>query len=161
MSGEIGSNIDEIPAAKILKPGTDPRLIEQLKQKIKKCEEIMTELQPRDDAAKARVDELNKQGQTVSQEFKEAKRAKQEYTQWKSKLRNQREKVEEAEELAAKDNDKEKAKKIAKIKKVIESSISMAEKAGELYNQIIKSTHTLTGVKMTEDGLQESFRHLA
>ena len=37
----------------------------------------------------------------------------------------------------------------------------MAEKAGELYNQIIKSTHTLTGVKMTEDGLQESFRHLA
>ena len=121
----------------------------------------MTELQPRGDAAKARVDELNKQGQTVSQEFKEAKRAKQEYTQWKSKLRNQREKVEEAEELAAKDNDKEKAKKIAKIKKVIESSIAMAEKAGELYNQIIKSTHTLTGVKMTEDGLQESFRHLA
>jgi hypothetical protein len=121
----------------------------------------MTELQPRGDAAKARVDELNKQGQAVSQEFKEAKRAKQEHTSWEGKLSNQRDKLEEAEELASKDNDKEKAKKIAKIKKVIESSIAMAEKAGELYNQIIKSTHTLTGVKMTEDGLQESFRHLA
>ncbi len=48
------------------------------------------------------------------------------------KLKNARDKLKEAQENASKDNDKEKAKKVAKIKKLVESSIGMSETAADI-----------------------------
>jgi hypothetical protein len=54
----------------------------------------------------------------------------------------------------------EKAKKIAKMKKLVESSISVSEAAADLHNQTMKGTHTLTGLKMMDDALTDTLRHL-
>ena len=105
-------------------------------------------------------EEKQKEGQDIYQNGKEAKQTKSDYTQWQGKLENQRAKLQEAEEEADKDNDSEKAKRVAKMKKHVKNSIAMAEQAGELHDQIMKGTRTLTGVKMTDDALNESLRHL-
>ena len=159
-SGEIGTVPDEVLPARILKPGSDPRLRDQLAETVRDAEELIASLHPEVAAHKARYEEMNAQGQLVSQRFKDAKRTKQDFGQFRDRLRNQRDKYQEAQEAAAKDNEKEKAKKIAKIKKLVESNISSSENAGELHNQIMKVTHTLTGLKMREDAMSDTLRHL-
>ena len=159
-SGEIGTVPDEVLPARILKPGSDPRLRDQLAETVRDAEELIASLHPDVAAHKARYEEMNAQGQLVSQRFKDAKRTKQDFGQFRDRLRNQRDKYQEAQEAAAKDNEKEKAKKIAKIKKLVESNISSSENAGELHNQIMKVTHTLTGLKMREDAMSDTLRHL-
>jgi hypothetical protein len=53
-----------------------------------------------------------------------------------------------------------KGKLIAKIKKLVETNITMSETAAKAHNECLKATRTLIGVKMTEDGLVESLRKL-
>ena len=159
-SGEIGTVPNEVLPARILKPGSDPRLRDQLAETVRDAEELIASLHPEVAAHKARYEEMNAQGQLVSQRFKDAKRTKQDFGQFRDRLRNQRDKYQEAQEAAAKDNEKEKAKKIVKIKKLVESNISSSENAGELHNQIMKVTHTLTGLKMREDAMSDTLRHL-
>lgn len=122
-SGEVGTDIQEITAARILKPGADPQEKIRLADTISNADELIARLQPDVDASKAREDELIAQGQTINTTFKEAKRTKDDWTQYKVKLSNQRDKYEEAQEAASKDNDKEKAKKVARIKKLMEMSM--------------------------------------
>ncbi len=159
-TGEIGIDQAVIGPAKILKPGTDPRVKEQLADTIKNADEVIAKLQPDLDSFQAKIDALNAKGQVASQHYKEAKKTKQDYDNYTSKLNNQRQKLEEAQENAAKDNGQEKAKKVAKIKKLIENSIAASESAAALHAEVMKSTHTVTGLKMSEDGLSESVRHL-
>lgn len=159
-SGEIGTVPDEVLPAKILRPGSDPRLRDQLAETIREAEDLIASLNPEVNDHKARLDEMNAQGQLVSQRYKDAKSTKNDFVHYRDKLRNQRDKYQEAQEAASKDNEKEKAKKIAKIKKLVESNISSCEIAGDLHNQIMKVTHTLTGLKMREDALSDILRHL-
>lgn len=159
-SGEIGTVTDEISPAKILKPGSDPRVKDQLTETIEKADSSIAKLVPEVDAIKAVLAEMTAQGQNTSQIFKQAKHTKAEYGHYQMKLKNARDKLEEAQENASKDNDKEKAKKVAKIKKLVESSIGMSETAADLHNQIMKGTHTLTGLKMMDDALSEVLRQL-
>jgi len=159
-SGLIGTNTDDIGAAKLLRPGSDPGLKDQLAETIQKADELIARLQPEVDETKVKIEEMQKHGQSISQQFKEAKRTKNDYGQYKMKLTNQRDKFEEAQENAAKDNDKEKAKKVAKMKKLMENSIAMSENAAKTHNEIMKNTLILTGVKMSEDGLSDSLRKL-
>lgn len=104
---------------------------------------------------------MQAEGQQVSMQFKEAKRTKTDYGQYKRKLQNQRDKYEEAMENAAKDTDKEKAKRVAKIKKLTENSLLASENAAALHNDIMKNTRILVGVKMSENGLSDKLRKLA
>lgn len=159
-SGQIGTNQDNITKAVILRPGVDPNVKKDLARTIEKADECLARLQPVEDAANAIIEEKQKEGQDIYQNGKEAKQTKSDYTQWQGKLENQRAKLQEAEEEADKDNDSEKAKRVAKMKKHVKNSIAMAEQAGELHDQIMKGTRTLTGVKMTDDALNESLRHL-
>lgn len=159
-SGEIGTVTDEISPAKILKPGSDPRVKDQLTETIEKADSSIAKLVPEVDAIKAVLAEMTAQGQNTSQIFKQAKHTKAEYGHYQMKLKNARDKLKEAQENASKDNDKEKAKKVAKIKKLVESSIGMSETAADLHNQIMKGTHTLTGLKMMDDALSEVLRQL-
>ena len=159
-SGEIGTVTNKISPAKILKPGSDPRLKDQLMESIEKADSSIAKLVPEVDAIKAVLAEMTVQGQNTSQIFKQAKHTKAEYGHYQMKLKNARDKLKEAQENASKDNDKEKAKKVAKIKKLVESSIGMSETAADLHNQIMKGTHTLTGLKMMDDALSEVLRQL-
>lgn len=160
-SGEIGTVTDEVTSAKILKPGSDPRIKDQLAETIQKADSIIAKLVPEVDAIKEVLAEITAQGQNTSQMYKQAKNTKAEYGTYQMKLKNARDKLEEAQENASKDNDKEKAKKIAKVKKLVENSIGMSENAADLHNQIMKGTHTLTGLKMMDDALSEVLRHLS
>ena len=160
-TGLIGTSQDGVLAARILKPGSDPRLKDQLAETIRKSEELIAELKPEADAAQAKINDWHTQGQNINRQFKEANRTKTDYQSYKMKLRNQRDKFEEAQEAAAKDNDKEKMRKVAKNKKLVEMNIAMNENAGNTHNEIMKGTKTLTGVKMSENGLADNLRKLA
>jgi chromosome segregation ATPase len=160
-SGEIGTVTDEISHARILKPGSDPRLKDELLETIRRAESIIAKLVPEVDAIKAVVNEMTAEGQNIAQLFKQAKTTKAEFAHYEMKLKNARDKLAEAQENASRDNDKEKAKKIAKVKKLVENSIGMSENAADLHNQIMKGTTTLTGLKMMDDALSEMLRHLA
>jgi chromosome segregation ATPase len=159
-SGEVGTVTDEISPARVLKPGSDPRLKDQLAETIQKADSRVAKLVPEVDAIKAVLAEMNAQGQNISQIFKQAKNTKAEYGHYQMKLKNARDKLEEAQENASKDNGKEKAMKVAKIKKLVENSIGMSETAADLHNQIMKGTHTLTGLKMMDDASSELLRQL-
>jgi len=159
-TGEIGTDVQNIVAAKLLRPGSDPAKKDQLAETIRKADELIAKLQPTVDEGKAALEKMNTKGQVISAQFKEAKRTKNDYGQYKMKLKNQRDKFEEAQENAAKDNDKEKARRVAKIKKLMEISISTSENAAKAHNAMMKNTHNLTGIKITEDSLSESLRKL-
>ena len=64
-----------------------------------------------------------------------AKTTKAEYEHYQMKLKNIRDKVEEAREKDSKDNDKVKAKEVAKIRKLVDNSIGMSESSADLHNQ--------------------------
>mmetsp|Transcript_26638 Transcript_26638/g.55195 ORF Transcript_26638/g.55195 Transcript_26638/m.55195 type:complete len:1127 (+) Transcript_26638:256-3636(+) len=159
-SGEIGTSSDEVQPARLLKPGCDPNIKEELSEIIKKAKETIENLLPAIQEGQIEMDEWHKHGQHVSVKLKDSKRLKQEWTQYKAKLRNQKEKLAEAEEDAAKDNEREKVQMVNKIKKLVENSIKESESAAKAHNECMKSTHALTGVKMTEDGLSDNLRKL-
>eukprot|EP00580_Thalassiosira_gravida_P014694 CAMPEP_0201682080 /NCGR_PEP_ID=MMETSP0494-20130426/51433_1 /ASSEMBLY_ACC=CAM_ASM_000839 /TAXON_ID=420259 /ORGANISM="Thalassiosira gravida, Strain GMp14c1" /LENGTH=1127 /DNA_ID=CAMNT_0048165835 /DNA_START=664 /DNA_END=4047 /DNA_ORIENTATION=- len=159
-TGEVGSDVQNILAAKLLKPGSDPALKDRLADTIQNADELIAKLQPTVDETKAVLEKMQIEGQSIALQFKEAKRTKNDYNQYKMKLTNQRDKYAEAQENAAKDNDREKARRVAKIKKLVENSISMSENAAKVHGEIMKGTHSLTGVKMSENDLSDSLRKL-
>lgn len=122
-SGKTGTDVQDIGPAKLLQPGSDPSKKEQLAETIRRAEELFAELKPQVDERKETLARMQGEGQQISMQFKEAKRTKTDFQQYKMKLKNQRDKYEEAIENAAKDTDKEKAKRVAKIKKLTENSL--------------------------------------
>ena len=122
-SGKIGTDVQDIDPAKLLQAGSDPSQKDKLAETIRKSEELIAELQPQVNEGKETLMKMQSDGQQMSMQFKEAKRTKADYGQYKMKLANQRDKYEEAKENAAKDTDKEKAKRVAKIKKLTENSL--------------------------------------
>jgi len=78
---------------------------------------------------------MTAQGQNTSQIFKQAKHTKAEYGHYQMKLKNARDKLEEAQEKDSKDNDKVKAKEVAKIRELVDNSIRMSESSADLHNQ--------------------------
>ena len=92
--------------------------------------------------------------------YKHAKTTKAENRHYQMKLKNVCNKLKEAHEKDYNDNDKEKAKKVSKITKLVESSIGICETEADLHNQIVKRTHLLTGLKMMDNALLEVLRQL-
>lgn len=160
-SGKIGTDIQDIGPAKLLQPGSDPSQKDKLAETIRRAEELFAELQPQVDEGKEAHARMQSEGQQMSMEFKEAKRTKTDYNQYKMKLANQKDKYEEAKENAAKDTDKEKAKRVAKIKKLTENSLQTSENAAKLHNDIMKNTRMLVGVKMCESVQNDKLQKLA
>jgi predicted ribosome quality control (RQC) complex YloA/Tae2 family protein len=138
----------------------DPREKEQLTKTIENAEETIERLTPDIEKCKAEQDKLQAHGQALSVRQKDAKRIKTDYAQYKTKLKNQRQKVADAEENANTDNDGEKSRRIDQIKKLIQLNIKSGEDAAKAYSEMMKSTRVITGVKMTEYGLSESLRKL-
>lgn len=133
---------------------------DELAATITEAEETIARVKPQLEEGREEINELTEHGQGAGARFKEAKKAKADQKQFAMKLDNQRDKVGEAEENASRDNVREKGKLIAKIKKLVETNITMSETAAKAHNECLKATRTLIGVKMTEDGLVESLRKL-
>ena len=159
-SGRPGKNEDQIGPAKVLQSGIDPSEKERLVKTIADAKEIVERLTPDIEEYQAEYDKIHAHGQTLSVQQKEARRTKNDYGAYKMRLKNQRDKVRDAEEAASKDNDREKSRLIAQIKKLVQLSIKSGEDASKAYAEVLKSTKVITGVKMTEHGLSESLRKL-
>ena len=159
-NGTIGTDTLDIGAAKMLQSGMDPREREQLTRTINDATETIDRLTPEMDNLRAEGERLHLQGQPISVRLRDAKRIKQDYANYKSKLKNQRQKVADAEENANMDNGREKSKKIALIKKLIQVYIKAGEDAAKAHSEVMKTTRVATGVKMSEYGLTESLRKL-
>eukprot|EP00985_Skeletonema_marinoi_P021555 scaffold13271_cov157-Skeletonema_marinoi.AAC.1 len=149
-----------ISPARVLQSGIDPREKEQLTQTINDARETIERLTPELNNLKDENDKLLSQGKPITLRIKDAKRIKSDYASYKMKLKNQREKVEDAEEVANKDNGREKSKRIAQIKKLIQLSIKSGEDAAKAHSEMMKTLRVLTGVKMSEHGLSECLRKL-
>lgn len=159
-TGEIGTDTLQVGQSKICKPGTDPAVKEQLETVIKNAEEAIRRIKPELETLEKENEKLQSLGHSAGQRLKDAKRAKADWAHFKVKLDNQKDKVAEAEDNASKDNVKEKKNLKLKIQKLVDNSITMNENAGKIHNEIMKSTTSLTGLKMSEDGLHESLRKL-
>eukprot|EP00804_Cyclotella_cryptica_P029179 CCRYP_005358-RB/>CCRYP_005358-RB protein AED:0.03 eAED:0.03 QI:457/1/1/1/1/0.8/5/1195/799 len=159
-SGEVGTDCSQVGPAKMLKPGTDPSVKNQLESVIRSAEETIERIKPEIELKESELLKLNSQGQEAGVKLKNAKRAKQDWQQHDVKLRNQKDKLAEAEENASKDNNREKKKSKMKIQKLMESSISMTDMAAKAHNEFMKTMSSLTGLKMSEDGLSDSLRKL-
>lgn len=159
-TGEVGTDASQVPPARIVKPGTDPAIKEQLASSIKTAEEIIERIKPEIESCSAEIQKLNTEGQEQSRKLKGAKNAKQDWQHHKMKLANQKDKLAEAEENASKDNNREKKKLKVKIQKLMDTSIKMTDDAAKAHNEMMKTLGSLTGLKMSEDGLQDSLRKL-
>mmetsp|Transcript_14487 Transcript_14487/g.23628 ORF Transcript_14487/g.23628 Transcript_14487/m.23628 type:complete len:1118 (-) Transcript_14487:142-3495(-) len=159
-TGRIGVDKQDVAQAKVLQSGTDPREKERLAQIINDANETIERLTPEIDNLNEEHVKLHQQGQPISLRSKEAKRTKSDYLNYKSKLKNQRSKVADAEERANSDNAEEKSKRIRKIKKMIEACIKCGEDAAKAHSEMMKTIRVSTGVKMSEHGLSESLRKL-
>jgi hypothetical protein len=158
--GDINVAEDEIGPAKTLQSGMDPREKEQLTQTINDAQETIERLTPDIEKHKAEHDKFMAEGQAITSRIKDAKRIKSDYDNYKRKLKNQRQKVADAEEAANTDNGREKSKRIAQIKKLIQANVAAGEDAAKSYSEVMKCTRVITGVKMSAHGLSESLRKL-
>lgn len=159
-SGRLGVDTVDVAPAKLLQTGIDPREKERLTQIINDANEKIERLTPNLGPLREEQEKLHTQGTSISLRVKDAKNIKSDYRNYKQKLKNQRDKVADAEENANMDNDSEKAKRIATIKKAIVASIKAGEDAGKAWSEFMKSMRVVTGVKMTEHSLSESLRKL-
>lgn len=92
-------------------------------QTIQRADEVIAKLQPKADEVKANVEKLQAEGQAISVTFKDAKKTRSDIKQFQGRLRNAEDRLADAQENANKDNDKEKAKRVAKIKKLTETQM--------------------------------------
>lgn len=92
-------------------------------QTIQRADEVIAKLQPKADEVKANVEKLQAEGQAISVTFKDAKKTRSDIKQFQDRLRNAEDRLADAQESANKDNDKEKAKRVAKIKKLTETQM--------------------------------------
>ena len=159
-TGLPGEDSRNIGPAKVLQSGTDPQEKERLTQTINNANETIERLTPEIDILVAERTKLEQQGAPISVRIKDAKRVKNDYSQYKRKLQNQKDKVADAEETANQDYDKEKSRRIKTIKKMIQACIKAGEDGGKAENEYLKTIRVATGVKMSEHGLSESLRKL-
>ena len=160
-TGEIGTDVVQVAANRILKAGTDPAVKEQYLSVIKTAEETIERVSPEIASCGAENEKLHSLGHQAGQRLKDAKRAKTDWQHYNVKLANQKDKLAEAEENASKDNDREKKKLKTKIQKLLGNSITMVDNAAKSHNEWMKTLSSLTGLKMSEDGLADKLRKLA
>jgi hypothetical protein len=159
-TGEVGTDVTQIGAAKMLTLGTDASVKDQLASVIQSAQDTIERIKPEIDAGIAEIHKLTGLGQEAGQKLKNAKRAKQDWQQYKVKLGNQKDKLAEAEENASKDNNREKKKLKLKIQKLMENSITMTDNAAKAHNEFMKTMSSLTGLKMSEDGMSDKLRKI-
>ena len=97
-SGGVIEEYQQIPDARILKPGTDPSRRKELQDRIAQCEATIEELRPEVDEAQGRIDAMNKEGSVQSTRAREIKQDREYIRKFKKRVQNAQDKLEEAEE---------------------------------------------------------------
>ena len=97
-SGEVFEEYQQVPDARILKPGTDPSRRTALQDRISQCEATIEELRPEVDEAQGRIDAITKKGAVLGTRAKEIKHDKEYIKQFNKKVANAKDKLDEAEE---------------------------------------------------------------
>ena len=155
-SGKSSIRIDEINAARMLAPGTNPELKERLEREIQSKKKELDDLNPKKIAAYETADEVLKEGQHVVGRLKDLKSTINAINNHKSKIKNTKRKLRESEELMNKDFGAEKERIAEKIKKLIKLSMSELQRVARSQSKIFDCVRALAGVKMTQDGIAAS-----
>ena len=157
-SGKPGTDKSDVGPARLLQTGMDPREKDQLTQTISDSNATIERLTPEMDNLRSEQERLFAQGQPISLRIKEAKDTKTDYTNFKSKLRNQKRKVADAEELASMDNSTEKARVLQEIYNLFNASTKAKVDAEKTNSEMMKAVVLLTGVKMSEHSFSEDLQ---
>eukprot|EP01083_Nonionella_stella_P315147 1137434_1 len=108
------------------------------------------------DAAEAAFREAQSETQKVNYQFTEAKKARRELADHKAKVDSYRRRLHEAQKEADKDNVTEKKKHIRNVKKYVKMFVTELENASSRYDSYLLATQKLTGLRMSEGGLNDS-----
>jgi len=159
-SGKASIRVDEINPARLLSPGVSPEDKNDLEKQLQAIENDIRNLEPGMKEAAAEYESLQKNGQQSSYRYKDAAKALEELGHTKNKVLMAKRKLREAELEASKDNVHEKRQLIKQLKKYISNYVSYLENASENFDSWMSSESTLTGIKVSEDGLQAQERKL-
>jgi len=153
---EASLRVDEITNARMLQPGVSPAEKERVERDLRAAEEALSQVQPSMDAAVEAFQELQSETQKASYQFAEAKKARREVIEHKGKVDSYRRRLNEAKKEADKDNVTEKKKHIRNVKKYVKMFVTELENASSRYDSYLLATQKLTGLRMSEGGLNDS-----
>lgn len=159
-SGKASIRVDEINPARMLSPGVSPEDKNDLEKQLQAIENDIRNLEPGMQEAAAQYESLQKSGQQSSYRYKDAAKALDELGHTKTKVVMAKRKLREAELEASKDNVHEKRQLIKQLKKHVSSYVTYLENASENFDSWMRSESTLTGIRVSEEGLQERERKL-
>ena len=140
----------------MLQPGVSPAEKERVERDLRAAEEALSQVQPSMDAAVEAFQELQSETQKASYQFAEAKKARREVIEHKGKVDSYRRRLNEAKKEADKDNVTEKKKHIRNVKKYVKMFVTELENASSRYDSYLLATQKLTGLRMSEGGLNDS-----
>ena len=159
-SSKSSLRVDEINAARMLKPGVSQQEKEKVESDIKKVDNDLSELLPGVEQATQLYNEFLKEGQAVTLRTKDAAKAKTELQQIKSKLKTALKKLDDAKAEAQKDYVAEKQGILTKLRNYSSKYISNLETASDQYTQYMENTSKYAVIKMSEDGLLQSLQKI-
>jgi len=159
-SGKASIRVDDINRARMLSPGVSPEQKEVANKQLNDAEKKLHELSPVMDQAADKYDLLQRDGQKSSFTYKDAKKAIEELKRTKTKVNMAKKRLHEAEQNASKDNESEKRQHIKELKNQVSNYISHLESASEKFDEVMKAETTLTGIRVSEDGLRGQHRML-
>mmetsp|Transcript_15087 Transcript_15087/g.30407 ORF Transcript_15087/g.30407 Transcript_15087/m.30407 type:complete len:272 (+) Transcript_15087:826-1641(+) len=157
-SREIFTRTDEIPPARLLKKGVNPEAVAELQRDIDGIRADLQQRIPRQKEEEEKHLALQAEGQDFTKRRDVAKAKKQNIANAQRKVRDARVKLQGLEEDASKDTNAEKNDIVKNLMKAITSDIKLLDTAGSHYDEVMKASHRLCGVKMNDSGTMERKR---
>lgn len=157
-SGKPSTRIDDINQARMMAPGVNPAQKAAMEKTIQEVQGEMDQLVPDIQRADSKFQELNTKGQLAAARMKEAKNSQTELKKFHQRLTTAKRKWQDAEEAAASDNGAEKKKLLRTLMARIKSNVAALETHAACHAKMMKSTYTLAGVKISQDGLGAAVR---
>lgn len=154
------SSTDEIGRAKMLSPGVPPEEKEMEAQKLHRLEEELDHLKPLVKEADEAFQETQKSAQIASAKLRDARLALKELGAANSKVERAMRQLEEAEKDANKDDSSEKRKLSMSIRSNTENWLKYLSSAADLFDETLKTSAALAGVKMSSEGVESKIRLL-
>jgi structural maintenance of chromosomes protein 5 len=141
---------DEVSPAKMLAPGVSPKIIQDEEEKLAAVHEELNAFRPSMQEIQQRVTEFESVTQDAALKAQHAKKMKENWIKFQSKLTRARQKLEDCEEELRKDDVGKKKHLVSELFNRMSSSISALTSHKDERRRMIETTISLSGVTLNK-----------
>ena len=139
---------DDVKPARWLAPGVPEEEKSRVQKELEDLEQQYEQFGPQTHAAQQKVSEFQEQATRSSQRLRLAQENVKTVRQLTTKLKSAERKLKDSEEALATDDDQEKQRKIAQLKKQINASLNALEEQAQCYKKMMQTTVRCSGMRL-------------